>query len=201
MRAPVEGYEGFYEVDDQGNVFSLDRVTTGRHGTQIVKGRKLALITHKGHGYSVVNLAMYGKTKQHRVHILVARAFIPNPENKPTVNHRNGIKKDCRKSNLEWATHQEQMDHAAENNLTAKHTRNGAAKLTDEQIREAYARCMAGEELQEVSQGLGVNRNTLPKAFDRLGLTGWKGDDSSRKSAAANKRWYGHFRPQIAIFD
>lgn len=182
MRLPIEGYEGFYEVDDQGNVFSLDRTTTGRHGTQTVVGRQLSIITHKAHGYSVVNLAKNGKVRQNRVHILVAKAFIPNPDNKPTVNHKNGIKEDCRKNNLEWATNQEQMDHAAANGLTAKHTRNGAAKLTDEQIREGYARCLAGEELQEVSKDFGVNRNALPKAFKRIGLTGWKGDDPSRKA-------------------
>ena len=186
----IESYEGFYEVDDLGNIYSLDRFTTGKHGSQYVQGKQLKPVTHKGHGYSVVNLSKNGKTKQHRVHILVAKAYIPNPCGKPTVNHKNGIKADNRKSNLEWADHQEQMDHARKLGLTASHTRNGCSKLNDHDIHCAFARCMAGEELQEVSADMGVNRNALPNAFRRVGLGDkWAEEAHRRKQVAALKRW------------
>lgn len=190
MRVPIQGYEGFYEICDSGKVFSLDRITTGKHGKQKVSGKEIKPIKNISHGYFVVNLAKYGNTKQHRLHILIAKHFIPNPENKSTVNHKLGDKSLNSKDDLEWATHQEQMTHAAENNLTAKGMRNGGNKISDQDVLIAFSDCMNGAELQQVSTHYGLNRNTLPKAFKRLGLIDqWKAEALKRKSIASKKRW------------
>lgn len=184
MRKPIAGYEGFYEVSDMGEIFSLDRITSGKHGFQKVSGKQLKIMTHPSHGYSVVNLAKKGKVKQFRVHILVAQSFIPNPENKPTVNHRSGIKSDNSVLNLEWATAQEQMTHAANKGLTASGERNGAAKITERMALDAFNACMAGASLGEQSALLGINRNALPKWFKRLGvLDQWSEEAMKRKSS------------------
>ena len=64
-----------------------------------------------GNGYLKVFLRIGGKTHQKYVHRLVAEAHLPNPLELPTVNHKNGIKKDNRACNLEWASHSEQTTH------------------------------------------------------------------------------------------
>lgn len=75
------------------------------------KGVLLNPVLNKS-GYPLVKLYDRGKQFHLRVHSLVALTFIPNPEKKPTVNHINAIKTDNRVSNLEWATVEEQYDHA-----------------------------------------------------------------------------------------
>ena len=74
-------------------------------------------------GYLMVNLCKNGKQKPHYIHRLVAQAFIPNPENKPTVNHIDGDKNNNRVSNLEWATYLENNLHAVKNHLHRHYTR------------------------------------------------------------------------------
>lgn len=92
----IEGYEGLYQVSDMGNVKSL------------ISNRNLKPYIN-GSGYLQVELCKDGVHKSFRVHRLVAQAFIPNPENKPTVDHINTIKTDNIVSNLRWATQKEQL--------------------------------------------------------------------------------------------
>ncbi len=104
----VVGYIGFYEVSNFGRVKSLPRPNNG-FGTRI-KSRIMKPDLGK-RGYYRVGLYTNGLSKKYMVHRLVAIAFIDNPENKPEVNHINGIKHDNRIENLE-NTH-----HAWNNNL------------------------------------------------------------------------------------
>ena len=106
MWKDIEGYEELYMVSDMGEVKSLPK--NHRYGSKvekILKGRA------EKDGYLRVNLSKNGKTKDFRIHRLVAAAFIPNSKNKPTVNHINADKLDNRMSNLEWATYSEQNEH------------------------------------------------------------------------------------------
>lgn len=113
----VPGFEGFYRVSNTGRVKSLHRTIntlTGKctvTGKRTVKGKVLRPKTN-GSGYLFVMLCK-GKARKHAyIHRLVADAFIPNPEQKPQVNHVNGVKSDNHVSNLEWVTGTENSQHA-----------------------------------------------------------------------------------------
>lgn len=112
---PIKGFEGKLEVSNKGRVRSVDRFVAFGANKRRVCGtiRKLA---NDRDGYKSVNMS--GKTI--KVHRAVAEAFIPNPENKPQVNHIDGDKSNNRVDNLEWATQEENMRHASRNGL-AKH--------------------------------------------------------------------------------
>lgn len=104
MTRDVKNYEGLYSVDEQGNVFSYKR-------------KKPALLVPclNKFGYLNVCLRKDGKARVLKVHRLVAEAFLPNPGNKPQVNHKDGDKTNNCVQNLEWATASENVQHAVRN--------------------------------------------------------------------------------------
>lgn len=101
----IVGYEGLYQVSDFGRVKSMPRWGT-------TKEEKTLKQYKNRYGYMYVCLYKNSKPKKYTVHTLVAKAFIPNPENKPEVNHKKGNKADNRASELEWATKSENKKHS-----------------------------------------------------------------------------------------
>jgi len=111
----IGGYEEKYQISNFGRIKIKSVISHGvgygsisnRLSPEMIKAQ-----SNDKNKYLVSSLTKGNISKQFRVHKLVAEAFIPNPENKPTVNHINGIKHDNRLENLEWLTHKEQIIHA-----------------------------------------------------------------------------------------
>ena len=101
---PVKGYDDLYEVSNLSKIKQLET------------GRILKQSTHVA-GYKVATLRNNKGRKIFYVHRIIAEAFIPNPYNKPQVNHKNGMKFDNRLDNLEWVTHKENLIHCHKNGM------------------------------------------------------------------------------------
>ena len=135
----IKGYKGYYQISNLGRIKSLQRkVPVNRKGQKTflktVKERILKQKTNK-YGYKVVDLRRNGH--DHRlVHRLVAQMFIPNPENKPVVNHLDGNKINNNATNLEWATVSENTQHSYDNMLQVMGVgeENPGSKLTEQDV-------------------------------------------------------------------
>ena len=99
----IPGYDERYLVSNNGNIIGP------RGSNKPFKSRD---------GYKIATLYSYGEKVRKGVHVLVALAFIPNPENKPQINHKNGVRDDNRVENLEWVT-------CSENNLHRRRVLHG----------------------------------------------------------------------------
>lgn len=107
----VPEYEGVYKSSNLGRVKSLNRIVFTKNGvSKRIKEKILKLGLCEG--YKVITLSKNNETIKTGVHRVIALTFIPNPENKPCVNHINGIKDDNRVENLEWCTYAENERHS-----------------------------------------------------------------------------------------
>lgn len=158
----IKGYDGDYKVTEYGDVWSFKGA----------KPRKLKKRISQD-GYAWYNLSMNGKQKTERVNRLVATAYIPNPENKNTVNHIDGDKLNDHFSNLEWATRSEQMDHAY--SLGLKKPMEGVnspvARLTKDdvlEIRQRYKGHCKTNGMIPLADEFGVSHSTISKCVRNI---------------------------------
>lgn len=112
---PVIGFEGLYEVSSEGRVRSLGFWMNNRWGTQWWKPGRILKPGVDGGGYLMVDLQKDGVRYNKKVHRLVAEAFIPNPDNKPQINHLDENPKNNNINNLEWVTQKENNNYGNHN--------------------------------------------------------------------------------------
>ena len=125
MWKDIEGYEGHYQIDEYGNVKSI----------KFAKEKILSpYIAHSG--YHQVTLIKNNIKEVAYIHRLVAKAFLDNPNNEPTVNHKDGDKSNNYYLNLEYVSYSYNNQHAYDNGLHKKGELHYRSILTEEQVKE-----------------------------------------------------------------
>lgn len=158
----IPGFEGSYTIDENGNVYSLKRTIIRKDG--ILSNKKKVKMVHAtdGNGYKFLQLSLNGRCKRIKVHRLLGYLFIPNPENKPFINHKNGIKDDNRLSNLEWVTASENTIHAFKSGLHShKGEKNTRAKITESDVLKIKSLLISGERGVDIAKQFGVTKTIV----------------------------------------
>ena len=150
----IADYEGLYQVSNLGRVKSLPWAQKHQTGTYFTKRTRFIKISIGTgfNGYSCVALTKNSIQKGYFMHRVIAKAFIPNPENKPMINHINGVKTDNRIENLEWVTRSENTIHAFATGLNKPKfgVDNFNTKLSEEQVHEIRLRYSLGESTYKI---------------------------------------------------
>ena len=178
---PIKNYEGYYEISNLGRVKSVERyVKQGnfiRHVKESIKNEYIG-----PYGYPCVTLCKDRKSRCVCIHIILAHAFIPNPENKTQVDHINTDRTDYRLENLRWVTPKENsnneltLQHCKENTYSREslrkrlETRKSRKTLTSPKTIFQYSK--EGTFIKEfysfldAERELGINNNSIRRALD-----------------------------------
>lgn len=117
-KCPIKGFEELYEIYENGDVYSKKRVIKGKDGINYpFKRKKLNIIYNPKNNSMSVDLWKNNKAHRFYQHRLLGEHFIPNPENKPEINHIDGNRCNNSLNNLEWVTSSENKQHAINTGL------------------------------------------------------------------------------------
>ena len=147
----IPGYEGFYQVSDLGNIRSI----------RFNKIRNMK--SWDSHGYRAVELCVNNDRYTVGIHRLVALTFIPNPENKPEVNHKDRNKSNNNVENLEWVTPSENVAHAYRHGVEPRPTHQ------DQPFQKEILDIIENKKyfsIREASRQTGHKRDTIRRSLD-----------------------------------
>jgi len=159
----IEGYEGLYQVSDQGRVRSCERIesfVSKRQGGDVLMTRKRnsCILSPSTQTYKTVRLYRDGVMRAVSVHRLVAHEFVENPENKPEVNHIDEDKLNNCKHNLEYVTRSENALHSREK---FRGENSGTSKLTNDDVREIVLMLEDHRSQTIIAEAFGVTNHTI----------------------------------------
>ncbi len=159
-------FENCYQVNTLGDVKSLPRFVNAKNNSQRMIKEKILKksLSNCGYYHIIIRKPNNNKCCLKLIHRLVAKAFIPNPNNLPEVNHKNGIKTDNRVENLEWCTSSQNQIHAIKNKLyeTAHGENHCCAKLTEKEVAEIRNKYIPRiYSTRMLAKEYGVNKQTI----------------------------------------
>jgi hypothetical protein len=162
--SPVPEYEGIYDVSNYGRVKSLCRVVKFGNRCPRVVDEKI-LKRNNSNGYLTISLARDGKKLTAMIHSLVAKAFINNPDSKPHVNHKDGIRWNNFYKNLEWVTCSENVLHSYNvlGNTAVCGSFNGSSKLNECDISRIISLYNNGLTQKEIGKMYNVSMSNISK--------------------------------------
>jgi hypothetical protein len=161
----VEDLGNLYQISDAGNFKRLERFVKDSKGK--IQHLKEKILKPSAGTYLSIHVSIDGKSHYRNIHRLVARAFIPNPENLQCVNHKNGIKTDNRVENLEWCSYSGNTTHAYLTGLTKASPRTGEdchfskltltkVKLMKKRVNKTY-----GDLIKQLCSDFDVSKSTV----------------------------------------
>jgi len=149
--ADIEGYSGWYKISTAGRVWSAYSGKILKPNPHVHSGYLKTRLKHPIEGYHTTPY----------IHRLVAQTFLPNPENKPEVNHNDGNRANCSVWNLSWMTKEENIRHAQMHGL-------GNIKLKPIEVQSIYYLCWATDMTQdEIGEIYGVSRGMVSAIKNR----------------------------------
>lgn len=180
----IPGYEGLYQVSNEGEIKSLSRKVKNKNNVDKNIKERIMKKQLADMGYYKIGLSDYnGVKKNHYIHRLVLSAFLYDSDK--VVNHRDGIKTNNRLENLEYVTHKENLIHAYETGL-----RMSAARKYEKQIIEEYQK---GKTQRDIQKKFKMCSRTLRKLLN-------DNDIEIRSNKVSNRKYDIDFQELETLF-
>jgi len=170
---PIRGYEDSYLISNFGNIKSLPRevvfMTSNQFGvylvTRLTRGKLHTNFPHR-RGYPYITLYHKGTPKKFSVHRLVAEHFIPNPNNHPEVNHKDGQRHNNHFSNLEWCTSSQNQLHSTKILKRGIGEDHGLSKLTEDDVLKMRKLYSSGLDVESLSVLFSASKSNVRRILN-----------------------------------
>ena len=166
---PIKGYETMYMVSNLGRIKSLDKIVNSKYNSKAIKKGKLMQTNSLRKGYKYIELYdLETNHKKFSIHRLIAIHFIPNPNNYPMINHKDGNTLNNSIDNLEWCTASQNSKHAVDTGLMIMKKGEECTQsiLSELDVRKIYSlKYNGGMNAKEISKLYNVSHSTICDIF------------------------------------